>query len=1228
MTRTFSWFDYAHHKLNAKVLQFFFLATGLFMAAAVFAQTAASDIPKDLLPVAQELGCNTKAACETAFNGNLTKGIEIAERYKIYDKNPEIKKLASTFRQEVLSKLASVTEGNFEETIVKIAKDLIEKQPSLAKQLSVTSQEVTAADTIVKEVKKQGVDLSICRQSADSLTREQLVACLNATKNLAEQKDTVKTYISDKRIEASASNDSTLKLNEAIAKGEYSQLGAKNAEELGVICLRPGSPATCDEIASRFFGSEGVKMLTQARQQVTSVENKYRNVSDSFTLTTPDGKTVTGKDAIRSECDRAFSTRNINLARACGQFAVKNGFATDVEVQDGLKFMQSIQGQGNADLNQCRTNPQGCEQYIPQQNKSDFAAFQQVGEIMKTEIGFDPSQCQQGSSNSQIGQKCFEGSKSALPKLEELVKTSPAVQSIVNDIKKNISDSQKFEDKRADIQKTFQSQQGGPGGCKSADECFKYCSDAAHGLECISFGAKQGVFSGNEAVSRFQEYNQRLENPSFYAPYGSQQGQPSQQGQQQQGQQQGQGAPGNQGQQGQFQGPNQGQVPPGQTPGFTQPGPGFGPPPGQSGQSGFGGGNFGGPSPECFAAIQSGDFVKAKTLCAPPTSAGSYPGQFQGQPQGQYPQGQYQGQYPGQQPTSQSYLPQQVTTNPPSPTNVQPGQQPTSRICPALPTVSSCRTGERRVVSFSSPECGTYYKCEPETGTTQPPYPQPYPQPYTGPSAQCDWSREYMKVSTNTCMPRTNCNDTANAEYNTSECQGVRGSTSNLNQPSSQSCSAGQYWNGSSCITSGQASGQRQMTWNSLGLSSQIRNDADTARIEQLKQACVNVQPSPSIWMPSAGDYASSDFGMPNPDKCRQAASCSAGQYWNGSACVTGSAGTGTSAGGNAGYSQCSASLTGLLGSGCHSMYTDSSGRQVFCDGPMSKSAKEGDTVTTSGCSGGADNTSACTAGQYWNGSACVSSGSTTCSSGQYWNGTSCVTSTYPSGGTGSQCTSAEVSALGDGCHYMNGTTPFNGAMTAYYQGGSIVQCSTTSISGCPGSSISSGGCPAGQYWSNGACATGTPPPSCSSGQYWNGSSCVASGSTTCPSGQYWNGSSCTSSGGPTACPSGQYWNGTSCVSSTTTTCPSGQYWNNGACVATSPTDCPSGQYWNGTSCVTSPPSVTDPATGCAQAGGLWNGSTCQMPSSTTPPTSLIQTKSILANIQAVLEQLLRTLSR
>ncbi|QQG45184.1 MAG: hypothetical protein HYW89_04270 [Candidatus Sungiibacteriota bacterium] len=87
--------------------------------------------------------------------------------------------------------------------------------------------------------------------------------------------------------------------------------------------------------------------------------------------------------------------------------------------------------------------------------------------------------------------------------------------------------------------------------------------------------------------------------------------------------------------------------------------------------------------------------------------------------------------------------------------------------------------------------------------------------------------------------------------------------------------------------------------------------------------------------------------------------------------------GTGTGGTTTTTTSSCSASLTALLGTGCHYMFNNSSGQAVYCDGPMTKSAKEGDTATTSGCS-------------------------------------STTTTT-----TTSSCSSSLTALLGTGCHYM-----------------------------------------------------------------------------------------------------------------------------------------------------------------------------------------------------------------
>ena len=520
-------------------------------------------------------------------------------------------------------------------------------------------------------------------------------------------------------------------------------------------------------------------------------------------------------------------------------------------------------------------------------------------------------------------------------------------------------------------------------------------------------------------------------------------------------------------------------------------------------------------------------------------------------------------------------------------------------VCPAFPTVESCPAGQEKTASFSSPECGTYYSCRTVTGL-----------PTLTPGTDC--SR--YGFGWHSMDSSGNCFNSAMSEYKTP------GGTVQL-------CSNSPVYgcSGSNTIQPPSPSGQRQQVWSPYGLQSWIRGDADTARIESLKVACAAVRSSANIWMPSAGNSGSADFGMPDPAKCRAAALCTTDQTFDGTAC---SASTNTSR-------ACA--------------YNE------YWDG--------------SACRASTTATTTCPSGQYWSGSSCVQTSTTNCTSDQYWNGSSCVSS---GGGTVSgSCSSTLIGLLGDGCHSM-GNAWFNSGMTRYVlpSGSVVIECTASSISGCTGGGASTS-CPSGQYWNGSSCAStsgdsgncssyasqssctsvtncywysGSSPycyyqssgaSSCPSGQYWNGSSCVSSG-TTCSSGQYWNGSACVNStgGGTTDCSQyGSGWhtmdssgncfdsamqnyktaNGTlyscastpasGCSTSSSTSCPSGQYWNGSSCVTTSSTTCPSGQYWNGSSCVTT--STTDTASaqsGCTSAGGTWNSSTsyCQMPASST----------------------------
>lgn len=808
-------------------------------------------IPENLAPLARELGCETKEECAKAFDSNFEKGIELAEKYQVYGK--EQSDMAKSYKQEVISKLSGLSEENFEEEIVKIAKELL-KKPKLAQSFQLDKDSVTAAETIVAEVKNAGMDVDICSQSAETLSREQLIGCLEASKKLVK-KTSVQRYIPKGVIEKNNMADMAAGLDEALARGDYPELG-KTAEEAGQKCLRPGSESlkSCDEIAQKFFGPEGVKELAATRIQTKQAGDFYLKNLKNLELIAPDGRKITGKTAIKNTCDKAFEARDIKLARACGDFAVKNGFTGKEEMEESLKLFESMADK-NINFDDCRSNPEICEEFIPEEHRKEFEGNKKIYEIMKAEAGFNPIECERGNVDFEIGRKCFEASKKALPRLKEIAKEYPEAQRMVSEIEFSVKREGEQNQRQKEFSTVFQNQSG-PGGCGSEKECFAYCNDPAHGAECISFGAKQNIFEGNEAVERYQKYNDILTNPSNYnqtGQYGDNRF--NQAGQNTSGQI--------------FYPANDNRG------GYVNP-------------VGFGGPI--GPSPECFAAIQSGDFAKAKEICNIPANPYQYQQQIPYQVSqddryysdrpcsavatAQCPEGQYREQkFTDGCPVYGQCLPIP---------NYQKSSAPINKICPAKPEFN-CPSGYQKIYKTTPDGCGVS-ECVSVSNSSYPSYGEKEKcygsggfwtgnycdyqnrnsssyssygnanyssysyssYAYTGscPSdmlnllgtgchymyndssgrtvycngemtksakvgdstatngcqsgggyssygsyssggsyssynyPQCDWSTQYLKNSTQSCMPKTDCYNTANADYNSSECQGVRGSSS------------------------------------------------------------------------------------------------------------------------------------------------------------------------------------------------------------------------------------------------------------------------------------------------------------------------------------------------------------------------------------------------------------------------------------------------------------------
>ena len=1090
----------------------------MLMSGVVLAQTettaVSADVPKELVSLAQDLGCQTKAECAEKFDANIEQGITLAQKYDIY--TPEQEKVATTFKTEVLERLRGVSQDNFEEEILALANKILKEKPALAKTMSLTRQTVNVAETIINTVKEAGVNIQTCQKSPEDLSREQLIACVKASNNLSSKGTTVGDYIPKGNAKA-GEVEQMLALEKSLLAGEYSGLGKISVEEVGQICLKPGSEfiAECDQIAQKFFGDEGVKHLQEARQQTTRIKEYYTEGIERMELVTPDGQKLIGKGAIRNACSMAFEKNNLGLARACGNFAVKNGYATEGEIESGLKVLETFSQKGQGvNFDDCRFNPESCREFLPDDFRSQFDSQFEIFRIMSESIGFDPARCE-NSYDPDIGKRCLEGAKKALSRVEEIAQKSPEARRIVDEIRGHITEGERMSERRDEFnQDSSRGGNAGPGGCRGPEECFKYCSQATNSAECISFGAKSQIFDQNTAAQKFNMVNER--NEKF----------------------------------GQEIDPGFNRYPYPQQPV--------------------------GPSPECFAAISSGDFAKAKTACASTTE--NYP-----------------------KPIAEPFP-----------------------VCPAYSMPSPCPEGQMRQAASDARGCMAYGACvaiegyrpidttpkscpsgqywdgrscmanteqNPNTITNTPCPAGQYWDPArqmcqssTQTYKQCDWSIDYLKMSTNTCVARSTCSITSNPDYNSQECQGVRGST-----PTTQ-CSSGQWWDpttqscrSSTVPTVGSCDYSTQY-WKASTSQCQPRTNCyDTANPDYNSSECQGVRGTTQPVSSGCGSFGTQAACQASPG-CGWAngacggnmmtnTTCSSGQYWY------------TPPGGGAGYCTGNPSGSGTCPAGYHP-HSESGG---FCMNDQENYS--GTCYNSAGTS-----TIACPQQTYT---------ATTCASGQYWNGTACV---------------------------ANSTTYTTDPSAACAQGGGTWNTSTNY---CQMSSTNTTGqCPSGQYWftppsgGTGYCMT-TSATDCPSGQYWNGTACVSSttSATTCSSGQYWNGSACVSSStsGSSSCTSGQYWDGTACVANTTTSssdmssacAQAGGTWSALSNYCQMPTtstsgssSCSSGQYWDGSACVTSPtptptptpeptPTPTpeptsDPATMCAQSGGTWTGSTCQ----------------------------------
>ena len=584
-----------------------------------------------------------------------------------------------------------------------IAKNLNNENSSVANKVELTPQIVKEKRAIVDTAKSIGVDFEQCRtMNPDTASIELLRGCAR----LAKHKD-IQQYIPDDVKKRADRADTSIALKESLQNGEF-QCGDGTLEGCGNFCLNSSSetrkageaaiPPICLQIANKFFGEQGADDLKRAYSNVQQTFDNATKRAQNVLFKTTDGRALTNLQEIGRYLENAGRAGDVEAVKHGIDFLILKGFANQSDKDFALKMVGNIKdkGLGNFDFDKCRANPEQCEEFVPEENRGNFAIMNQIDRIMRAELGSrgvtDPFQCELDSSK---GQSCMEAAKATLPQIEPLAKTNPEVSFFINDIKQKIRFSEEGigARKRAEEQFLKGEVKVGDKNFRSMTELEDFCRINPN--ECLAETAREGFFSRDVATEKYQraaelQFNkfrdiQQSSFPDFgfsdavQMPFQRQDTEFNKEEIM-----------------AQFEKWLDNPQGPPPTPGFQQP-------------------------------------YNPQNQYRP--DGGQYPYPYSSQP---YP-GQYPKQYQQQSNTNSPYYqgcPYTVIPYPcPNgqyrqesvdefgcykagaciPINTNTAVKPIDGrfICPAIPTVESCPAGEEKTITYSSPECGTFYSCRP-----------------------------------------------------------------------------------------------------------------------------------------------------------------------------------------------------------------------------------------------------------------------------------------------------------------------------------------------------------------------------------------------------------------------------------------------------------------------------------------------------------------------------------
>ncbi len=587
-------------KLGIARIAFFGVALGLMAIVAVFFQNVQASVPTDKIGQAlnrlsqlsgQTFSSKSQAAawCDTNDIDKLLKCETVGKEFGAYTVDQQ--KLVDAFLAEAAAIGDEIKHCQSPECFLAAAKTLSDKlsfkAPDIAAELGLTKKDIQDQEKIAKVIKSENVDTQQCDQlDSDTETTDAttLKKCYNVAQKLAKNKDLSK-YLPAETDDSQGHLDKKIALSEGLANGSVSCGGTTTLEACGNYCLNPDQgeskdvsviPQDCRDIAQNFFGPDGMKQLESAHSQVRQTKDFYAKKGQDLVFTPDTGDTLTDPRLIGQHCEQAGQAGNEAEAAKCIEFFGNHFQSSDADKKQALDLVHQIKEQGgNADFSSCADDPNSseqCQKFLPPEQKD----FLQVEKIMRESLGFDPRECQH--------RNCVEGSAKALDKLKALNSTNPQVQEIIRNLEQHINQAKKFNEiqNRPELRQSIE---------QARQECSVPDLTPGQIAGCIAKAAKFHIIDPGQAVQKFQQFNQDI-NQEF-------QNGPDEQGSN------------NQNNQSVDQSNSDLQNPQQQNhnnPPYPQHGRDF---PNQN----FTGPNTVGVSQECLKAIQSGDFVTAKTIC-------------------------------------------------------------------------------------------------------------------------------------------------------------------------------------------------------------------------------------------------------------------------------------------------------------------------------------------------------------------------------------------------------------------------------------------------------------------------------------------------------------------------------------------------------------------------------------------------------------------------------------